>query len=78
MTLDLDSETLLPINKHTYYFDLDKANSDGTPTWMHHDYLQTFNLTDLSPQSMLDLAIRIKNDKDMTSQWEWSKKRMAH
>ena len=39
MTLDLDSETLLPINKHTYYFDLDKANSDGTPTWMHHDYL---------------------------------------
>ena len=67
MTLDLDSETLLPINKGSHYFNLTQANAEGTPTWMSHDYLEFFNLTDLSPTSMMNLALRVKNDKEFAS-----------
>ena len=77
MTLDLDAETLLPINKHSHYFNLTQANEEGTPTWQNHDYLQTFNLTDLSPSSMMNLALRVKNDKDFAQMWDWYMSRMA-
>ena len=29
MVQDLDEETLLPVNKYTYWFDLAKANAEG-------------------------------------------------
>ena len=67
MTLDLDSETLLPINKNSYYFDIDKANSEGTPTWENHDYLKTFKMKDLSPSGFRDLADRIRTDKELAA-----------
>lgn len=78
MTLDLDAETLLPVNKNTIYFDLEKANTEGKPTWVSNDYLKTWSLTDLSPNSMMDFANRIKTDKDLASQWEWNIIGRAH
>ena len=78
MTLDLDAETLLPVNKNTVYMDLEKANTEGTPTWVSNDYLKTWNLADLSPSSMMDFANRIKTDKELASQWEWNIIGRAH
>lgn len=65
MTLDLDAQTLLPIDKHSYYFELDKANDEGSPTWQNFSYRETYDLADLSPSSMKDLANRIKTDQDL-------------
>ena len=78
MTLDIDAKTLLPVNKNTVYFDLEKANTEGTPTWMSNDYIKTWNLADLSPNSMMDFANRIKNDKNLAAQWEWNIVGRAH
>lgn len=72
MTIDLDSETLLPLNMESFYFDLGQANIDGQPTWMSHDYLSEFKLADMSPASMLDFAHRMKEDKELAALWEWS------
>ena len=72
MTIDLDAETLLPLNMESIYFDLGKANADGAVTWESHDYLNEFKLTDLSPASMLDFAFRMKEDKELAALWEWS------
>ena len=78
MTLDIDAKTLLPVNKNTVYFDLEKANTEGTPTWMSNDYIKTWNLADLSPNSMMDFANRIKNDQNLAAQWEWNIVGRAH
>ena len=70
MTLDLDAETLLPVNKHSFSFDLGKANSEDITTWTSHDYLQTYNLTDLSPASMMKMARRSQTDSEFAKMWE--------
>ena len=72
MTLDLDAETLLPLRRSSHYFDLEEANSEGMPTWVSHAYHDTFNLSDLSPSSIIDLASRIKTDMELASLWEWN------
>ena len=78
MTHDIDVETFLPMNKHTYWFDLTKANAEGQPTWVNHDYLDFYNLKDLSPASMFEFAKSIKDDKDFASQWNWMRFREAN
>ena len=58
--LDIDVETLLPLNHRVYYLDISKANRDGFPTWQFlFSYLSTFGMSDLSPQSFHDLAREI-------------------
>ena len=43
--------------------DIAKANANDNPTWeILDDYIEDYNLIDLSPNSMQDLAIRLKND----------------
>ena len=49
MSLDIDASTLLPININSHYFDLNDANTTGTPVWQSHDYLETYSMEDLSP-----------------------------
>ena len=72
MTLDLDAETMLPINKQTHYFDLEQANKDGEITWQSYDHRETYKMADMSPTSFMDLSNRIKTDKDLAAQWEWN------
>ena len=62
MLTELDAETLLPIQKHSYWFDLEKANSEGHPKWQSHDYLKSYKMDDMSPESHMKLANRIKDD----------------
>ena len=47
---DLDKETLIPVARQTYSFDLEKANSTGTIEWqMVTDWLNTYHMETLSP-----------------------------
>lgn len=61
--LDIDTETLLPTNKYTYYTDVEKLDETGNITWsMLHDYKETYSMNDMSPSSFKDLAVRILLD----------------
>jgi hypothetical protein len=64
---------MLPVNMYTYYLDVAQANASGTPTWsLLHDYKTEYGLTDLSPQSMLELSERMKTDVDLANQFTWN------
>lgn len=63
MMIDFDAETLLPVNMSTYYFDLEKANAEGYPTWeVLYDMKSEYGLKDLSPKSMLGLSEQMLAD----------------
>jgi hypothetical protein len=57
---ELDFETLLPVKRRTYFFDITKANATGQIEWeLATDWLQEYGkygLTDLSPASYLEFA----------------------
>lgn len=70
MVIDFDAATMLPVNMHTYYIDVDEANTDGSPNWTElHDYRETYAMPDLSPNSFKDLALRIFSDKDLATEF---------
>ena len=73
MMIDLDQETMLPVNMYTYYMDIDKANETGEPTWeLLHDYKSEYGLTDLSPKSLKDLSDRMLTDADLAATFQWN------
>lgn len=73
MIIELDQETMLPVNMFTYAMDIAKANKEGTPTWeLIHDYKETYGLKDLSPKSMLELSERIRDDFDTAAEFDWN------
>jgi len=52
MTIEFDSETLLPLNMNTYYFDIEKANAEGEIKWeLLHDMVDYYEMGDMSPSS---------------------------
>lgn len=74
--LEVDEETLLPINWKIYAMDLDKANASGTPDWeMMIDYVQDYQLGGISPDSLYDMAARLTTDQDFYWQINWDKTR---
>jgi len=53
--------------------DIDKANSEGTPTWEFlFDYKGTYGLTDMSPKSMLALSERFLTEQDTATKFAWN------
>ena len=57
---ELDKETLLPVSRRTYFFDLDEANSSGTPEWkLHTDWIKDYEMASLSPSEYASFASRI-------------------
>ena len=63
--VDLDEETMLPLNIHIHSFDLAKANAEGEPTWEHLlDYKEEYGLDDLSPASMKELSQRLLSEPE--------------
>lgn len=74
MTVEFDAKTMLPVNMHTYTFDLDLANQEGnSPEWFRqHDYLSEYGLKDLSPSSMLDLSKRFLEDEQLAKDFYWN------
>ena len=58
--LYIDPVTMLPINFETYAFDLFHANQYDDPRWkLMWNYLDTYDLPDLSPQSMHEYSEKI-------------------
>ena len=64
--IDLDEDFLIPKNIKTYYMNLNHQNSyrDGhPPEWkLLHDYLDTYDLKDMSPSSMLELSNQMRTN----------------
>ena len=76
MVFDLDAKTLLPVNMHTYYIDLDEANEAGYPNWSElHDYKNDYAMTDLSPSGFKDLAVRIFTDSELAMEFRKNENR---
>lgn len=67
---ELDKETLLPVTRKTYSFDIKTANEEGMPEWsLYTDWLSDYAMSDLSPNSYMDLADRIRSDTDLASEY---------
>ena len=76
--IEWDKEFMVPLDIHTYYMNLTEANMnpDADPTWkILHSFKSSYKLADLSPASMQDFAIRLYNDGDLASLFEWNSKR---
>ena len=71
MVIDMDADTLLPLNMYTYSTDVDKieeSNANGVPVWTQlHDYKESYKMADLRPSNFKDLALRIFTDKELAT-----------
>lgn len=55
--LTVDTKTMLPVELETHYLNLTRANAEDNPIWeLHHKYTEEFNMTDLSPNSIMKYA----------------------
>ena len=57
-----DAEYMVPVNVETYTFNVTHANlhRDAEPNWhLMHDMIKEYDIPDLSPQSMADLAEKL-------------------
>lgn len=64
---ELDKETMLPVSRKTYYFDIDEANEIGSPDWhLLTDWTQDFEMDDLSPASFKKMTERLSSDEAYT------------
>lgn len=76
MVVDIDAKTMLPINFHTYYIDVEEANKAGKPAWRElHDYKDYYNMDDMRPSNFKDLAVRIFTDKDLATEFKKNENR---
>eukprot|EP00347_Sterkiella_histriomuscorum_P016021 403354796 len=74
--IEIDEETMLPINYSTYYFNISSANLYNKPEWkILHYFTSNYQIPDLSPDSLFMLANKILNDEKVASEYEWNKGR---
>lgn len=74
--IDVDKETLLPINWRIFAMDLEEANNEGKPVWRQMiDYSKDYDLGGVSPNSLYGLAERLQTDADLYWQFRWDKSR---
>lgn len=75
--LEIDEETMALHNIKTYYFNLTEANKPGSaPKWeILHDYLDHYQMIDLSPDSFGLLADRVLEDEQFAIDFVWNKVR---
>lgn len=67
---ELDKETLLPILRKTFAFDMHKANLMGEVEWLEYtDYLTNYTLSNLSPIQVLTFAERQLHDPVLTTEY---------
>ena len=68
---EVDVETMLPVARYTYAFDMDTANADGFITWeLYTDWLRDYEMEDLSPQSYQTLANRLHNESTFARHYQ--------
>ena len=78
----VDAETKLPLKIETYRLDLEKANKNDlyAKFELSHEFAKEYNITDLSPESTLKLAYKIKDDEETAKQYEinkWSRGKVS-
>lgn len=74
--IDIDAGMMLPTNMHTYYIDVDETNERGAPEWRElHDHIKDYQMSDLSPSSFRDLALRIFGNKDLANYFRANEQR---
>lgn len=57
---EVDAETMLPIERTTMAFDIDKANTQRSVEWIQYtNWRREYEMTDLSPSSYHTLGQRI-------------------
>ena len=69
--IDVDAETMLPVNFRIWAMDITEANETGEPVWRQViDYVEDYGMTEgLSPDALYDFAYRMMDDKDLF--WKW-------
>ena len=68
--VDVDAETLLPLNFQIYYLDIEKANKSGEDHWeLYLDYVRDYRLNPAfpTPDAMHDLAMRVMTERPFAS-----------
>ena len=75
--IDVDAETMLPINFRIFAMDLVEANASGTPQWVQMiDYVNDYGMTEgMSPDALYRLAVRLTTDKRFYEQFMWDNSR---
>ena len=71
---------MVPVNTHTYTFDLVEANKNPSvdPNWRKlNDFVSEYKMKDMSPSSILDLTSRMTTDGELTAQYLWNRVRQA-
>lgn len=59
---EVDAETMLPVNAHTYVFNV----TDPNPKWKwDHEYTEYYNMADLSPSSFDKLSDSFLSDAEV-------------
>lgn len=77
--IEFDAQYMIPLNIKTYSFDLDLANTNGSPSWaLLHDYLSYYSLPDLRPDNIYNLiAVKLRDDDNFARQYLWDEARRA-
>lgn len=58
--IEFDAEYMIPVNIYTHSFDLDDANTNGTPNWgILHDYVSYYSIDDMRPDNIMKIADRV-------------------
>ena len=74
--IELDAETLLPLNYQIYSLDLEKANASNKAEWkLTVDYIKDYKMKDMSPDAMYKLAGMIRVDPRVASLYKWNMSR---
>jgi len=74
---ELDIETMLPVSRRLYYFDMDEANVKGYPEWqLGTDWTADYSMADLSPNSFKKLTKRLGTDEALTV--DYKNRKMRH
>ena len=62
--MEMDPDTLIPVNLLTYSFDLKHANEFNDPKWsLDYDFKKVYGLSDLSPKSFNDYASKMVTEE---------------
>ena len=72
----MDQQYMIPINMHTYFFNISKAHDNPSQaSWEYlHDFLNTYNLANLSPDTIFNtLALQVRDNETAAMQYKWNK-----
>lgn len=76
---EIDEETMIPIQRLTYSFDLEESNLNQTALWkLSTNWTQEYDMVDLSPDSLYDMSLRLLEDPNLCSKYSSLMKRQLH